>query len=98
MRTTSSSLTCQLPEADRNERVRAWRSLALLIIRREQTEAGFRLVFDQSALGQLETLVAAERSCCGWATWSVTSEPRHAVVEVIGPAQSLAALAAAFGL
>ena len=98
MSTTSSSLTCLLPEADRNERVRAWRSLAVLIITRERTEAGFRLVLDHSALGHLETLVAAERSCCGWATWSVISEPPHAVLEVIGPAEPLAALAAAFGL
>ena len=98
MRTTSSFLTCQLPEADRDERIRAWRSLAPLIIRRDSTEAGFRLVLDDSALGQLETLVAAERSCCGWATWSVISDPPHAVVEVSGPAEPLAALAAAFGL
>ena len=98
MRTTSSSLTCQLPEAERTERVRAWRVLAPLIVRRDRTEEGFRLVLDDSALGQLEPLVAAERSCCGWATWSVISEPPHAVVEVIGPAEPLSALAAAFGL
>jgi hypothetical protein len=98
MSTSPLSLPCQLSEPDRNERARAWRSLVGLAILRDRTEAGFRIVFDHDALGQLEALVSAERSCCGWATWSATSDPPHAVLDVTGPAEPLGALAAAFGL
>jgi hypothetical protein len=98
MSTSPSSLPCQLPKPNRDERVRAWRSLALLVVQRDRTEAGFRIVFEHAALRQLEALVCAERSCCGWATWSVRSDPSHAVLDVTGPPEPLAALAAAFGL
>jgi hypothetical protein len=98
MNTSRSCFPCQLSGPDRNERARAWRSLVRLAVQRDRTEAGFRIVFDDDALEQLEALVSAERSCCGWATWSATSDPPYAVLDVTGPSEPLAALATAFGL
>jgi hypothetical protein len=56
------------------------------------------VIFDLAALEQLERLAAAERSCCGWATWSVEPHPEHVVLDVTGPQAPVDALAAAFGV
>jgi hypothetical protein len=56
------------------------------------------VIFDLAALEQLERLAAAERTCCGWATWSVEALPAQAVLEVTGPEAPVDALAAAFGV
>ena len=46
----------------------------------------------------LRTLVAAERECCGWASWAVSDSGRYAVLDVTGPPEQIGPLARAFGL
>jgi hypothetical protein len=94
----SSAVPCGLSEPDRDERARAWRSLRPLVLNRAHTGDGFTVTFDLAALERIEQLAAAERSCCGWATWSVEAHPAHAVLQVTGPEAPVDALAAAFGV
>jgi hypothetical protein len=96
--TSPAPFSCSLPDPDLAERTRAWRSLADLVVSHERTVEGFRVVFERAARAQVETLVAGERSCCGWATWTVTSAGPAVVLEVAGPTGPVTALAAAFGL
>jgi hypothetical protein len=94
----SNAVPCGLSEPDLDERARAWRALRPLVLGRDRTDEGFRVVFDLAALDQIERLAAAERTCCGWATWSVEAHPEHAVLDVIGPQAPVDALARAFGV
>lgn len=89
---------CLLPAAELTQRSRTWRDLAPLILNRERIQDGFRICFHPSTTQELEALVAAERSCCGWATWVVSATPSTTVLEVRGPPEQVAALAASFGL
>jgi hypothetical protein len=79
-------------------RARAWQSLAPLVVGTERTDGRFRIVFEPAASGDVEALVSAERSCCGWATWSMRSTSRSVEVDVTGPPDELAALADSFRL
>jgi hypothetical protein len=56
------------------------------------------MVFERRALVEVEALVSAERSCCGWARWSVRPRSDSIEVEVAGPASEVAALADSFGV
>lgn len=98
MATGDPTFSCTLPAAGYAERARMWQEMASLVVHREHVENGFRIVFDRSALEVLTALVAAERSCCGWASWSLCSDDSTATLEVSGPSEPIAALAAAFGL
>ncbi len=89
---------CALPAREFAERARAWHEVASLVVHRERSDDGFRIVYARLALGDLKALVAAERSCCGWATWSLRSDESTVTLEVSGPSKPLAALAATFGL
>jgi hypothetical protein len=92
------AIPCSLSEPEGDQRTQAWRALSPLVRSRARTADGFRVVFDPAALERIEQLAAAERSCCGWATWSVEAHPEHAVLEVTGPQAPVDELAAAFGV
>ncbi|HEX4541234.1 MAG TPA: hypothetical protein VH112_13420 [Acidimicrobiales bacterium] len=66
------------------------------MLSRVRTTDGYRVAFDVAALDRVEKLAAAERACCGWATWSVEPYPDHVALEVTGPEAPVDALAAAF--
>ncbi len=89
---------CLLPTAELAERSRTWRDLAHHIVDRKRIQDGFRIRFHPSATQDLESVVTAERSCCGWATWVVDANASTVVLEVRGPPGPVAALAASFGL
>ncbi len=91
-----SSFPCELSEPDLEERGQDWRALRPLVLGRVRTGGSFRVAFDPAALERLERLAAAERTCCGWATWTVAAHPDHVVLEVTGPEVPVDALAAAF--
>lgn len=98
MTESSSAVRCDLSEPDRDERARAWRALRPFVASRVRTAEGFRVTFGLAALERIEQLAAAERSCCGWGTWSVTVLADHVVLDVTGPEAPVDALAAAFGV
>ncbi|MDQ6616011.1 MAG: hypothetical protein M3083_15050 [Actinomycetota bacterium] len=98
MADTEAGFSCLLPARELADRARTWRGLAPLVLGRERVNGGFRIHFEPLALPHLESLVAAERDCCGWATWTVGSDESSAIFEVKGPSGPLDALAAGFGL
>ncbi len=67
---------------------------------RERTEEGFSVRYQRlpGLPDALEALAAAERDCCRWATWNVRDGHDACVLEVTGPPDRIAPLAAAFGL
>ncbi|HWD63622.1 MAG TPA: hypothetical protein VG405_00485 [Solirubrobacteraceae bacterium] len=90
------SIPCALSEPEGDQRGAAWRALGPRVRSRARTAGGFRVVFDLAALERVEQLAAAERSCCGWATWSVQAYSDRVALEVTGPDAPVEALAAAF--
>ncbi|MFZ0214570.1 MAG: hypothetical protein WAM30_01370 [Candidatus Dormiibacterota bacterium] len=69
---------------DLKEREQAWSAVIGAALRtRTATEAGIRLEFDPKpdAAHVLLDLVTAERDCCAWATWTLTSTDGATVVE-----------------
>jgi hypothetical protein len=94
----SNAIPCALSEPEGDQRAEAWLALRPLVHSRARTAEGFRVVFDLQARERVEQLAAAERSCCGWATWSVQAHPEHTVLDVTGPRAPVEALAAAFGI
>ena len=94
----SNAIPCALSEPEGDRRAEAWLALRPLVRSRARTAEGFTVVFDLEARERVEQLVAAERSCCGWATWTVQAHPECAVLDVTGPQAPVDALAAAFGV
>lgn len=76
-------IACSLDDVGKRERGTEWKAVAGRLRARLATPTGVRLEFDTN----LETghalldLVAAERACCGWATWTLTSTPDATVIE-----------------
>jgi hypothetical protein len=94
----SKAIPCGLSEPESDQRAEAWLALRPLVRSRARTAGGFTVVFDPEARQRVEQLADAERSCCGWATWSVQAHPEHAVLEVTGPQAQVDALVVAFGI
>jgi len=64
----------------------------------QRTSDGFRILFEPQVTEALEFLVAAERACCSWATWTCESTSQGIMMDVMGPAEPIGALAEAFGV
>ncbi|MGH8957719.1 MAG: hypothetical protein ACRDVK_03495 [Acidimicrobiia bacterium] len=77
-------IACNLERAEFGERWKEWRALMASAIKEKRpTESGIRLTFRASAEVELERLTAAERECCGFATWTVTREsPGELILDV----------------
>lgn len=90
------SFPCELSGPDLAERAEEWRALRPLVFSRVRTADGYQVAFDLAALERVDRLAKAERTCCGWATWSVEAHPDHVALEVSGPQAPVDALAAAF--
>lgn len=76
---------CSLAGEDMNAREQAWRAVAAAALRsRSATPTGVKLAFepDCETAHTLLDLVAAERDCCAWASWTITSTADATVVEV----------------
>jgi len=58
------------------------------------TEKGVLLEFRASpdVVSELHALVAVERECCAWATWTITHTPSLVVLEVSATAAGVEAL------
>jgi hypothetical protein len=65
-------IACTLTTGDLQERLEDWatvvRSPGSTIT---MTDAGVQIEVEPSMASDAERLVAAERECCGWATWSL---------------------------
>ena len=91
-------LECTLGPEELVDRRAAWGEVAAALVERVRTEKGFRARFRRSPgmSDALSALVAAERDCCGWASWALSDEGNCVVLDVTGPPDRIGALAAAF--
>jgi hypothetical protein len=90
----SPPVACSLGQADLAQRARRWKVLAARALSQvSRTRQGLRLVFDTGpgVAGELQELVAAERECCAFATWSVRPGSGHLTLEVTGDSEEAVA-------
>ena len=93
-------VACSLAREDKDDREQQWKALAAAALRgRTFTPTGLRLEFEagRATAHTLIDLLAAERECCGWATWSLTSTASAVVIEVEAEEQAVPILHATFG-
>lgn len=90
-------IACTLDTGERAARGDEWRKI-VGTGERSAIPDGVRLRFPPSAATthQLVDLVAGERDCCGWASWTLTSADDATVVEVTAPGDGAGALQALF--
>jgi hypothetical protein len=90
-------IACTLDAGKRSTRGDEWRAVAGTG-ERSAISGGVRLQFrpEAATTHQLVDLVAGERDCCGWASWTLTSSADATVVEVTAPGDGAAALQALF--
>ena len=89
-------IACSLSAGDRTARSERWRRLD--VADRIQTAGGLTLVFRRGpgVEAELEALVALERECCAFATWSVRGDAEHVVLEIGASGESIPAVHAMF--
>ena len=76
---------CDLPSRELRRRVLDWNKVIDAgLTARASIPGGVRLTFtpEPSLLHDLGRLVGAERACCSWASWTLTSAAEGVVVEV----------------
>ena len=65
-------VACNLELSELGQRQQQWTALIeRSLIEKVTTDRGVRLVFDRGAQVELFRLAAAERECCGFASWIV---------------------------
>lgn len=83
----SEVVACALGAGDLARRAARWEALAgRSLVRAARTERGVRLVFraDPGVADELQDLVALERDCCAFATWSVHEHRAELTLDVTG--------------
>ena len=93
-------IECTLSDIELDDRRAGWEALGGAIAGRERTAGGFRVHFqpEPGLSDALHSLVASERQCCGWASWTVFDHHDVVVLEVTGPAPQIDNLAGMFGV
>jgi hypothetical protein len=92
-------IACTLDDGRRVARGEEWRAVAAAgLEQREPIDGGIRLRFgpDPTVARRLEDLVAGERACCSWASWTVRPSADATIVEATAPGDGAAALRAMF--
>jgi hypothetical protein len=59
---------------------------------REETASGLRFRAGSGTAAELDRLVAVERNCCAWATWTVSASPGEVILDVTASGDGIAAL------
>ena len=93
--------TCSLAGTDFAARVEQWQTLATMsLVAREATPLGVRLAFrpEGQVVHHLADLLDAERRCCSWAAWTLTSTAEAAIVEATTAPSQVQALHHLFGV
>ncbi len=81
----AAAIACSLPAAEFRDRTAAWQAIMRGALQSKATlPQGVRLSFrpDHQTAHRLLDLTAAERDCCAWATWNLTTSTDATVVEV----------------
>ncbi|MEO5678810.1 MAG: hypothetical protein ABIS47_03990 [Acidimicrobiales bacterium] len=101
MATTPPPLTCTLSPAALADRGAAWAQVDTSAVERVHLTGRLQIRYraEPGLVEIIEALAAAERQCCGWASWDVIPvEEGHCTLVVTGPPDQVAALADAFGV
>jgi hypothetical protein len=88
-------VACTLSQSDLQALSSRWARLAASAqAERTQTEDGLRIAFSADADGERELaeLVAVERDCCAWASWSVERSEDRLVLVVSADGEGVGAL------
>ncbi len=92
---------CTLPEPELRRRGRDWKALIdEALVEKVPVPGGVRLTFrpERSVVEDLVGLVYAERECCGWASWTLTSSAEAAVLAVTAEGEAAATVRSLFGV
>lgn len=96
--TIATGPVCSLDGGQMAERITQWARLLATATRRENTPDGARFAFDSAGpLGELAGLVAVERDCCSFFSFSLTVDSAGITFEVTAPPERAAMLAKLFG-
>jgi hypothetical protein len=88
-------VACTLGESDLRDQARRWTELRRRSERRQaDTPAGKRIYFEDEdgVVGELGALVAVERECCAWASWTVEREGDEVVLEIASSGDGVPAI------
>ncbi|MDQ3782727.1 MAG: hypothetical protein M3349_07305 [Actinomycetota bacterium] len=94
-------IACTLSGEDLRSRELVWRELMEhALLDRDAIPEGVRLRFDadHGTVHRLVDLVAAERTCCGWASWTLIATEEATTVEVTGEGHHAEAARQMFGV
>ena len=92
---------CNLTQSEWRRRGADWSAVVSEgLVARAAIPGGVRLTFrpDPAVAHDLLELVAAERSCCGWASWALLSTAESSVLEVTAPAAGAGTVRQWFGV
>ncbi len=94
----SPDVSCSLDAERMPDRLREWQELLVHVTLRTALDGGLRLVLDEATpVAELVRLVEAERSCCGFFSFSITVDGRGLALEVRAPAAAREMVDALFG-
>jgi hypothetical protein len=88
-------VTCTLGASDLKEQARRWTELRRRAERRQaETPAGKRVYFaaEDGVAEELGALVAVERECCAWASWTVERQGDDVVLEIASSGEGVPAI------
>ncbi len=92
---------CTLPEPELRRRGRDWKALIDdALVEKASVPGGVSLTFrpERSVLEDLVGLVHAERECCGWASWTLTSTAETTLLAVTAEGERAEAVRSLFGV
>ena len=82
-------MECTLTQEERGSRGKRWLSLPKAEI--DEVSNGLRLAFPASAEAELRELALLETECCAFASWNVTRDGDHAILDVTAEGEAVAA-------
>lgn len=89
----SVPIACTLGATGLAAQRRRWeRLMTEALTGREEIPDGLRLSFRPGAEVELRALVAIERECCPWASWTVMAGPGEVTLGIRAPAEGAAVL------
>jgi hypothetical protein len=88
-------VACTLGASDLKEQARRWTELRRRAEQRQaETPAGKRVYFaaEDGVAEELGALVAVERECCAWASWTVERQGDDVVLEIASSGEGVPAI------
>jgi hypothetical protein len=95
----AAAAACSLSKAEWRHQTQAWQAITDSALRAKTAiPRGVRLTFepDHTIAHSLLDLTTAERDCCAWATWQLTSTSDATLIEVTADGQGTETLQTMF--